>query len=66
MPYNANRMKPKTSTTARMEERALSQPEVICLSIEDQRQIEKTLLNPPQPNAALKRAFEHRRQLLGA
>jgi uncharacterized protein (DUF1778 family) len=46
--------------------RAIEQTEIIRLSIEDQRQVAKALLNPPTPNAALKRAFKRRRQLLGA
>jgi len=46
--------------------RAIEQTEIIRLSIEDQRQIAKALLNPPKPNPALKRAFKRRRQLLGA
>jgi uncharacterized protein (DUF1778 family) len=54
------------STTARLEARAISETEVIRLSIEDQRQVAKALLNPPKPNPALKRAFQRRRQLLGA
>jgi len=46
--------------------RAIEQTEIIRLSIEDQRQITKALLNPPMPKSALKRAFKRRRQLLGA
>ena len=46
--------------------RAIEQTEIIRLSIEDQRQILKALSAPPKPNAALRRAFKRRRQLLGA
>jgi len=46
--------------------RAIEKTEIIRLSIEDQRRIAKALVNPPKPNAALKRAFKRRRQLLGA
>jgi len=46
--------------------RAIEQTEIIRLSIEDQREIAKALLNPPKPKPALKRAFQRRRQLLGA
>jgi uncharacterized protein (DUF1778 family) len=46
--------------------RAIEQTEIIRLSLDDQRKIAKALLNPPKPNAALKRAFKRRRQLLGA
>jgi uncharacterized protein (DUF1778 family) len=38
---------------------------VIRLSVEDQRQIMESLLNPPEPNEALRRAFEARRRLFG-
>lgn len=99
MPYNGDRMKSDTSTTARLEARlpntvltrlkraaeiqgrtltdfvvaaadeaacrAIEKTEIIRLSLEDQRRIAKALLNPPRPNAALKRAFKRRRQLLG-
>src|ERR1035437_8329481 len=99
MPYNGDRMKSETSTTARLEARlpntvltrlkraaeiqgrtltdfvvaaadeaacrAIEKTEIIRLSLEDQRRIAKALLNPPRPNAALKRAFKRRRQLLG-
>jgi len=64
--YTADGMKPDATTTARSKARAISRTEIICLPIEDQRQIAKALLNPPRPNAALKRAFKRRRQLLGA
>lgn len=66
MPYNSNEMKHRTSATARLETRAISQTEVIRLLIEDQRQIAKALLRPAKPKPTLKRAFQRRRQLLGA
>ena len=46
--------------------RAIEQTEITRVSTEDQRQIAEALVNPPEPNSALKRAFERRRQLLGA
>jgi uncharacterized protein (DUF1778 family) len=46
--------------------RAIEQTEIIRLSLKDQRQILKALLNLPKPNPVLKRAFKRRRQLLGA
>ncbi len=46
--------------------RTIEQAEIIRLSIEDQRLIAKALLNPPEPTRALKRAFQRRRELLGA
>ncbi len=46
--------------------RSIEQTEIIRLSIEDQRQIAKALLNPPRPTPALRRAFQRRRDLLGA
>ena len=38
---------------------------IIRLSVEDQRQIAKALLNPPKPAPALKKAFRRRRELFG-
>jgi uncharacterized protein (DUF1778 family) len=45
--------------------RAIEQTEIIRLSIEDQRQIAKAILNPPQPAPALKRAARRYRELFG-
>ena len=45
--------------------RAIEQAEIVRLSIDDQRQIVKALLNPPKPTPALKRAFRRRRELFG-
>ncbi len=39
--------------------------EIIRLSAEGQRRFAEALLNPPEPNEALKRAFEHHRRLVG-
>ncbi len=39
--------------------------EIIRLSIDDQRKIADSLLTPPQPSVALRRAFKHRQRLLG-
>lgn len=40
--------------------------EIIRLSVEDQRLFAESILNPPEPNDALKRAFEKHRELFGA
>jgi uncharacterized protein (DUF1778 family) len=45
--------------------RTIEETEIIRLSVEGQRQLAEALLNPPKPNAALKRAFQRRRQLFG-
>jgi uncharacterized protein (DUF1778 family) len=39
--------------------------EIIRLSIEDQRQIAKAILNPPAPNKAWKKAVKRYRELFG-
>jgi uncharacterized protein (DUF1778 family) len=45
--------------------RAIEENGIIRLSVEGQRQIAELLLNPPEPNPALKRAFRRRRELFG-
>ncbi|HEX4136914.1 MAG TPA: DUF1778 domain-containing protein [Bryobacteraceae bacterium] len=45
--------------------RTIEATEIIRLSVEDQRQIAKALLNPPKPTPALKKAFRRRRELFG-
>jgi uncharacterized protein (DUF1778 family) len=45
--------------------RTVEQTEIIRLSLEDQRQIAESLLNPAEPNTALKKAFRRRRELFG-
>jgi uncharacterized protein (DUF1778 family) len=44
---------------------AIEQTEIIRLSRRDQVLIAEALINPPAPNAALKRAFKRRRELFG-
>ena len=39
--------------------------EIIRLSVEDQRLFAETILNPPEPTQALKRAIEKHRELFG-
>jgi uncharacterized protein (DUF1778 family) len=39
--------------------------EIIRLSVDDQRLLAESILNPPEPNTALVRAFEKRRELFG-
>ncbi len=46
--------------------RTIEETEIIRLSMEGQQQIANLLLNPPEPNSNLKRAFQRRRKLLGA
>jgi uncharacterized protein (DUF1778 family) len=45
--------------------RAIEQTEIIQLSLEDQRQLAEAILNPPEPNAALKKAAGKYRALIG-
>ena len=45
--------------------RTIEDSEIIRISAEDQRRFAGALLDPPEPNAALRRAFEHRRRLEG-
>lgn len=45
-------------------QKMVAEVEVIRLSIEGQRQFVEAILNPPQPNAALKRAFKRHRELI--
>jgi uncharacterized protein (DUF1778 family) len=39
--------------------------EIIRLSVEDQRLFAESIINPPEPNDALRRAFEKHRELFG-
>lgn len=45
--------------------RTLEEHSVLRLSLEDQERLAQALLNPPEPTAALRRAFDHRRELFG-
>jgi uncharacterized protein (DUF1778 family) len=45
--------------------RAIEDAELLRLSAEDQARLAKALLKPPAPSSALRRAFRHRRNLLG-
>jgi uncharacterized protein (DUF1778 family) len=45
--------------------RTIERTEIIRLSVEDQRLVAEALLNPPEPAAALKKAFQRRRELFG-
>jgi uncharacterized protein (DUF1778 family) len=45
--------------------RTIEQTEIIRLSLEDQRQIAAAILNPPEPNKALKKAAKRYRELFG-
>ena len=44
--------------------RTIEQNEIIHLSLEDQRQLAESILNPPEPNEALKKAAKKYRQLI--
>ena len=44
--------------------RAIEENEIIRLSADDQRRFAEALLNPPEPNAALRRAAEAHRRLV--
>ena len=44
--------------------RTIEQTEIIHLSAQDQQRFAEALLDPPKPNAALLRAFEHHRRLV--
>jgi uncharacterized protein (DUF1778 family) len=46
-------------------EAAGSTNDVICLSKESQEALAQSLLDPPPPNAALKKAFQHQKKLFG-
>ena len=46
-------------------QRTIEETTIIRLSVEDQRLIMESILNPPEPTEALRRAFESRRKLFG-
>jgi uncharacterized protein (DUF1778 family) len=48
------------------ERQAIETTQTIRLSAEDQRRFVELILNPPEPNAALCRAFEAHRDLFGS
>ena len=45
--------------------KVIAEADVVRLSLADQKQFAAALINPPKPNAALKRAFAQRRKLFG-
>src|SRR4051794_21286358 len=45
--------------------RTIEDAEIVRLSARDQRLIAESILNPPKPTAALRRAFKRRRELFG-
>jgi uncharacterized protein (DUF1778 family) len=45
--------------------RTIEETEIIRLSAEDQRRFADALLHPQEPNAALRRAADHHRRLVG-
>lgn len=46
--------------------RTIEETEIIRLSRADQRQLIESLLNPPEPTPALRRAFERHQKLFGS
>ncbi len=48
------------STVQEAAHKTIQQAEVLRLSVADQERFAQALLNPPKPNAALKRAFKRR------
>ena len=44
--------------------KAIEQTSIIRLSVEDQRLIADAILDPPEPNAALRRAFEAHKRIV--
>ena len=46
--------------------RTIEATEIIRLSVDDQRLFAESILNPPEPTAALYRAFDKHRELFGA
>jgi uncharacterized protein (DUF1778 family) len=52
------------STAQEAAQRVIEQSEVIRLSLADQQCFADALISPPEPNQALKKAFEQRERLL--
>jgi uncharacterized protein (DUF1778 family) len=44
--------------------RAIEETQIVRLSVEDQRSFVEAILNPPEPTAALRRAFDRHRELI--
>jgi uncharacterized protein (DUF1778 family) len=44
--------------------RTIEETEIVRLSVEAQKELASLLPHPPEPNAALKKAFKRRRELL--
>ena len=55
----------KRKDVIKRDENAIEGNSVIQLSLEDQLAFAKALLNPPEPNAALRRAFENHAAYFG-
>jgi len=45
--------------------KTIEETTIVRVSVEDHRRIMDSILNPPEPNEALRRAFEARRRLFG-
>ncbi len=54
------------STVQEAAHKTIQQAEVLRLSVADQERFAQALLNPPKPNAALKRAFKRRTKLIAS
>ncbi len=53
-----------TAAAQEVAHRAIEETQIIRLSVEDQRIFAEAILNPPEPNDALRRAFESHRRLI--
>jgi len=51
------------ATSSEAARQTIEATEIIRLSVDDQRLFAESILNPPEPNAALQRAFEKHREL---
>ncbi len=54
------------SAAQEVAERAIERTQIIRLSVEDQRRFAESILKPPEPTEALRRAFESHRRLISA
>jgi uncharacterized protein (DUF1778 family) len=54
-----------SSILQREAEQVVEEHEIIRLSLSDQQRFAEAIIDPPEPNAALRKAFERRKELLG-
>ena len=60
----ASRRSSRTAVIEARIARALKPEQLIRISVEDQRRVAKTIVNPPAPNKALRRAAKARKTLI--